>query len=71
MKRENNQHTSGVSTRLNDDEFRQILSKVAEGWNHGDAKAAADCFSIDAVYIEPPDQQLYTGRDELYEFFWG
>lgn len=62
---------SGAATRLDNDGFKQLLSKVAEGWNTGDAKAAADCFSNDAVYIEPPDQQLYEGRDELYEFFGG
>ena len=70
-KPKNDLSVSGVTGRLNNDEFKQLLSKVAHGWNTGDAKAAADCFSSDAVYIEPPDQQLYRGRDELYEFFGG
>jgi ketosteroid isomerase-like protein len=44
---------------------------VADGWNEGDSRKAADCFSEDAVYVEPPDKQLYHGRAELYEFFGG
>jgi hypothetical protein len=44
---------------------------VADGWNEGDARKAADCFDEDAVYLEPPEKQLYHGRAELYEFFGG
>ncbi len=57
--------------KLNRLEFQHLMSKVANGWNDGDAQASADCFSKDAVYIEPPNQQLYQGRSELYEFFGG
>jgi len=57
--------------KLSSLQFNQLLSTVAEGWNTGDAKAASDCFSEDAVYTEPPNQQLYKGRRELYEFFGG
>ncbi|MDN5211895.1 nuclear transport factor 2 family protein [Fulvivirgaceae bacterium BMA12] len=66
-----NQSGSVASDYLNSKQFRQLLWRVAEGWNNGDARAAADCFTKDAVYIEPPDQQLYQGRDELFEFFGG
>lgn len=52
-------------------DFEQLLYQVAEGWNEGNAQKAAECFSIDAVYIEPPDRQLYRGRQALYEFFGG
>ena len=52
-------------------EFQQLMQTVADGWNVGNARQAADCFSEDAVYVEPPDQQLYRGRAELYEFFGG
>jgi hypothetical protein len=47
------------------------MQTIAEGWIEGNARKAADCFSKDAVYIEPPDKQVYHGRDELYEFFGG
>ena len=58
---------SGVSKM----EFEKLLQKVAFGWNNGDAKSAADCFTENAVYIEPPNEQLYIGREELFEFFGG
>lgn len=57
--------------KLTFEEFRQLMQTVADGWNEGDARKAADCFSEDAVYVEPPDRQLYHGRAELYEFFGG
>lgn len=52
-------------------QFEQLLQTVAEGWNESNARKAADCFTIDAVYIEPPDRQLYKGREALFEFFGG
>lgn len=51
--------------------FEKLLYQVAEGWNEGDAQKAAECFSEDAIYIEPPDRQFYRGRQALYEFFGG
>jgi ketosteroid isomerase-like protein len=57
--------------KLTFEEFKQLMQTVADGWNEGDARKAADCFSEDAVYVEPPDRQLYHGRAELYEFFGG
>jgi uncharacterized protein (TIGR02246 family) len=51
--------------------FRRLLETVAAGWNEGDARRAADCFADDAVYVEPPDRQVYRGREALYEFFGG
>ena len=52
-------------------DFQRLLATIAEGWNTGDARKAADCFTEDAVYTEPPDRQEYIGRDALYEFFGG
>lgn len=52
-------------------DFEKLLYQVAEGWNEGNAQKAAECFSVDAVYMEPPDRQLYRGRQALYEFFGG
>lgn len=70
-KEEENESKSSISSKLNNQQFRKLLYNVAEGWNIGDARAAASCFSKDAVYIEPPNQQLYQGRSELFEFFGG
>ena len=52
-------------------EFESLLDRLAEGWNQGDARKAAECFTGDALYVEPPDRQVYRGREELYRFFGG
>jgi hypothetical protein len=57
--------------RLTTREFERLMQTVSDGWNEGDARKAADCFGEDAIYVEPPDKQLYHGRAELYEFFGG
>ena len=53
------------------EDFERLLERLRDAWNRGDAREAADCFAEDAVYIEPPDRQLYRGREELYRFFGG
>ena len=57
--------------RMTAHKFEQLMQTVADGWKEGNARKAADCFREDAVYIEPPEKQLYRGRAELYEFFGG
>ena len=56
---------------MTETEFEQLMQTIADGWNEGDSHKAADCFSADSIYVEPPDKQLYHGREELYEFFGG
>ena len=52
-------------------EFVELLQRLADGWNQGNAGRAADCFTKDALYTEPPDKQHYNGREALYKFFGG
>jgi hypothetical protein len=52
-------------------DFERLMQTVAEGWKEGNAHKAADCFHEDAVYVEPPEKQLYHGRAELFTFFGG
>jgi ketosteroid isomerase-like protein len=52
-------------------DFKRLMQTIADGWNEGDARKAAGCFSEDAIYVEPPEKQLYHSRAELYEFFGG
>lgn len=52
-------------------QFSRLMQTVADGWNEGNARKAAGCFSEDAIYVEPPAKQLYHRRAELYEFFGG
>jgi len=56
---------------MTETDFERLMQTIADGWNEGNARKAADCFSEDAIYVEPPEKQLYRGRDELYEFFGG
>ena len=51
--------------------FAALLARVADGWNTGAPAEAADCFTVDAVYLEPPNAQHYAGREELSAFFHG
>src|SRR5262245_51635763 len=52
-------------------ELRRVLDDLALAWNAGDSTSAADCFTEDAVYTEPPDKQVYRGRQALHRFFGG
>jgi hypothetical protein len=59
------------SMALDEAQFRALLDRLAKGWNAGDSQLAADCFLEDAVYVEPPQKQVYRGRKALFEFFGG
>src|SRR5687767_10942548 len=50
-------------------DFHAILDTVAAAWNTGRGARAAECFTEDALYLEPPDRQLYRGRAALIAFF--
>lgn len=52
-------------------DFAELLNRLAEHWNSGDSRAAAECFTPDAVYVEPPQKQTYVGREALFQFFGG
>jgi uncharacterized protein (TIGR02246 family) len=52
-------------------EFRTLMNTIAQAWNTGDARKAADCFTEDARYTEPPDKQVHLGRADLFQFFGG
>jgi ketosteroid isomerase-like protein len=57
--------------RITSTGFERLMQLLADSWNKGDARQAADCFAEDAIYSEPPDKQLYKGRAELFKFFGG
>jgi ketosteroid isomerase-like protein len=56
---------------MTESEFERLMQTIANGWNEGDARKASDCFTEEAIYVEPPVKQHYHGRAELYEFFGG
>ena len=59
------------SDKISASEFESLLHDLADGWNTGNAQKASNLFTEDAIYIEPPDKQLYRGRNELFTFFGG
>ena len=59
------------ATVLTSVEFRSLMQTVADGWNEGNARKAANCFTEDAIYTEPPNKQFYRGGESLYGFFGG
>lgn len=63
--------SANTAGKINVVQFKKLMQTVSTGWNEGDAKKAVDCFTIDALYLEPPDKQFYAGRNAIYEFFGG
>ena len=52
-------------------EYIRLMQTVAAGLNENNGRKAADCFALDAIYSEPPNKQIYRGRDRIFEFFGG
>ncbi len=52
-------------------DFVTLMERIRDSWIAGDTPRALECFTDDCVYMEPPDEQRYEGRDELFEFFGG
>ena len=49
--------------------FRALLERLAHAWETQDTDAGLDCFTEDAVYMEPPDVQLVIGHEQLRPYF--
>ncbi|MEM7322173.1 MAG: nuclear transport factor 2 family protein [Actinomycetota bacterium] len=54
---------------LDREDVTALLGRIATAWADCDADAAAACFTEDAVYMEPPDRQLFVGRPQLRDYF--
>jgi ketosteroid isomerase-like protein len=57
------------SDQFNEQDFSRLMDRVAKAWMTQDTNAALDCFASDAVYMQPPDEQLYIGHGQLRPFF--
>jgi ketosteroid isomerase-like protein len=64
-------NSAGSDNKITAAQFKNLMRTVAAGWNEGDAKKAANCYTEDALYTEPPNKQVYFGQKALYEFFGG
>jgi hypothetical protein len=49
--------------------FMQLMTRLAAAWSIQDTEAALSCFCDDAIYMEPPDVQLYMGHEQLRPYF--
>jgi hypothetical protein len=56
---------------MNHAEFVALMEEIRASWIAGDTNRALACFTDDCVYLEPPDEQRYEGREELFEYFGG
>jgi len=45
------------------------MQNVAEGWSTQNTALAISSFSEDAIYIQPPNIQLYQGHSQLRPYF--
>ena len=54
---------------MNTQEFIELLNTIAKAWNKADAVRAIECFTEDAIYMEPPDQHFFQGREQLLALF--
>lgn len=49
--------------------FKELCERLAMAWSRQDTETALSCFTEDAVYMEPPDLQLFRGHEELRPYF--
>ncbi len=54
---------------MNAEEFRELMERLARAWSTQDTELGLSCFTEEAVYMEPPDVQLYLGHAELRPYF--
>jgi hypothetical protein len=67
-----NRHSSvSPGFALTSRDFTELLGTLAKGWNEGNSKLAADCFTQDAIYSALPSPKVRKGRQELFNFFGG
>jgi ketosteroid isomerase-like protein len=55
--------------RLTTQEFKALMEQLAHAWSEQDSDAGLSCFTEDALYMEPPDIQLFLGHGHLRPYF--
>lgn len=58
-----------MSERVDRQQFMALMAHLAQAWETQNTEAALACFTADAVYMQPPDVQYYTGHDQLRAYF--
>jgi hypothetical protein len=54
---------------MNKTDFIKLMQRLAEAWSAQDTESALACFTSDAIYMEPPDIQLYQSHEQLRLYF--
>lgn len=54
---------------INSQQYIRLMRRLAQAWNQQDTESALLCFTDDAIYMEPPDIQLYIGHEQLRPYF--
>jgi hypothetical protein len=50
-------------------QFTVLMQRLASAWNEQDTEATVACFTSDAIYMQPPDVQFFTGHEQLRAYF--
>jgi len=50
-------------------EYKNLMLKLAEAWTTQNTDLGLDCFCEGAIYMEPPDIQLFMGHEQLRPYF--
>jgi hypothetical protein len=58
-----------MSESTNHEQFTALLQRLARAWSEQETETAVACFTPDAVYMQPPDVQFYTGHVQLRAYF--
>jgi ketosteroid isomerase-like protein len=54
---------------IDDKEFTTLLNQLADAWTNQNTDLAVACFTQDAIYMQPPEEQFYEGHKQLRPFF--
>jgi hypothetical protein len=54
---------------IDEREFMTLMNQLADAWTNQNTDLAVGCFTQDAIYTQPPDEQFYEGHKQLRPFF--
>ncbi|MCW5875381.1 MAG: nuclear transport factor 2 family protein [Anaerolineales bacterium] len=58
-----------MAEKINSQQFAALMQRLAGAWGTQNTEDALACFTADAVYMQPPDVQFYTGHEQLRAYF--
>ena len=58
-----------IENGVSEEEFRKLMKNITNGWSTQNTQLALNCFTENAIYIQPPDIQFYQGHSQLKPYF--